>query len=451
MIENKDPNIDLSIDPTQEESIPIQEESIQGNTNQEEPSKSNKKRNIIIATVIAIIILLLLLTKCSVPKGNVDAKNANYETVPPIHLIIDSKDFKSTSSPVIAHIKGQTTNEEEVDFYHAIHANPQKDSNKTVDELLLNPGHYAFEFTPSISDNGSLLEVTATDLAVESVFIENKDDKVNPIEVILETNLVPAEEISSERMHEVADNSIKAVESKNIDNSLVGDKAKDTLDKISNNISKNDKIDADVADKVDKKVEDVDVADKATISKPDTKPVESPKKDSPSSKPKDNPKKKVWVVDKKAYDEQVKVKDAYSDKVCVSKAYDEQVKVKDGWNEQVKVKDAWSEKVKVKDAVYETTWSSRFICTDGHICYSQEELGDYLDWHDVGYSNDPIEHKTLVSDAKYETVHHDAQYKTVYHDPQYKTVHHDAKYKTVNYPAQYKTVHHNEQGHWEWK
>ena len=96
--------------------------------------------------------------------------------------------------------------------------------------------------------------------------------------------------------------------------------------------------------------------------------------------------------------------------VTDSAAWDEQVLVSGAWDEWVVDQAAWDEQV--IDYWY-------YLVSDGHICYSDDDLDDYLfndDHFDLSYRSEP----------HYTTVHHDEVGHTVHHDAVYETVHHPA-------------------------
>ena len=99
--------------------------------------------------------------------------------------------------------------------------------------------------------------------------------------------------------------------------------------------------------------------------------------------------------------------------VIDKKAYDERVLVKEAEDVQKLVSEAWDEPV--YDYAYACN-SCDFWTFDGDV------ITDHC-----------IEEKTGYHDKKVQigTIHHDAVYETIHHDAEYKTVHHDAVTHTV--------------------
>ena len=177
-----------------------------------------KKKKTIIGIVIAVVVL------CLVGAGIAVATTTNKKEEG-VTFNINAENWTDESSPMIAHIQGTTTEQEQIDFYHAF----TQSGEKTI-ELV--DGDYTLTWVSAINKDGSIYNVP-----------DKIEFKVENGTYVSESNFnyISADKVTSADMNKVLDEIKEAV--KKGDESLTGDNAKQAVEKASTNAKTNPNVD----------------------------------------------------------------------------------------------------------------------------------------------------------------------------------------------------------------
>ena len=176
------------------------------------------KKKTIIGIVIAVVIL------CLVGAGIAVATTTNKKEEG-VTFNINAENWTDESSPMIAHIQGTTTEQEQIDFYHAF----TQSGEKTI-ELV--DGDYTLSWVSAINKDGSIYNVP-----------DKIEFKVENGTYVSESNFnyISADKVTSADMNKVLDEIKEAV--KKGDESLTGDNAKQVVEQASTNAKTNPNVD----------------------------------------------------------------------------------------------------------------------------------------------------------------------------------------------------------------
>ena len=176
------------------------------------------KKKTIIGIVIAVVVL------CLVGAGIAVATTTNKKEEG-VTFNINAENWTDESSPMIAHIQGTTTEQEQIDFYHAF----TQSGEKTI-ELV--DGDYTLSWVSAINKDGSIYNVS-----------DKIEFKVENGTYVSESNFnyISADKVTSADMNKVLDEIKEAV--KKGDESLTGDNAKQVVEQASTNAKTNPNVD----------------------------------------------------------------------------------------------------------------------------------------------------------------------------------------------------------------
>lgn len=162
-----------------------------------------------------------------VEKVSNDSKKAIKHTLN-INVTAD-KGWDKDSTPAIAHIK---SDDKKADFYHAV--SPDKDGKKGSSKVELSEGKYTVEFVSPLNKDGSAYKIYDTGKAQE---IEVTADNDKEVKIDCPMTQIPAEKVTDDMVKDIVDKTQEAVEKG--DETLKGDKGKDVLGNLAENVSNN--------------------------------------------------------------------------------------------------------------------------------------------------------------------------------------------------------------------
>lgn len=220
-------------------------------TDDPEAAAKHKQRNIIIGVAVVLLALVLGIGGCiavqSGSQGQEDepdaaavAEKEEKAVAQEVILAYEAEGRQEGASPIIAHIEGETEDDQQIDFYHAMSA--------SEDTVKLLPGSYTVSFIGAINPDGSIVVPKGDSQKLTFT----KDEKPSTVKVAYDT--VAKDDVDEGQIGGILDQINNAI--KKGDSTLTGDAGKKVVDTAAENAKANEKADTDKVDEAKKEAEE---------------------------------------------------------------------------------------------------------------------------------------------------------------------------------------------------